>query len=198
MPVTIDDGWGAPGTTMLQACQQTGIEVPHFCYHQRLAIAGNCRMCLVEQEKSPKPMASCAHAGGRRHGHPTESEKAKKARHGVMEIPADQPSARLPDLRSGRRMRSAGRGDGLRLRPRPLSREQARGEGQGFRAAGRDQHDPLHPLHPLHPLPDRRRRASRNWARPAAARTWRSPPMSSARSAPSCPPTSSISARSAR
>ena len=49
-----------PGTTILQACEQAGIEIPHFCYHERLSIAGNCRMCLVEVEKSPKPIASCA------------------------------------------------------------------------------------------------------------------------------------------
>src|SRR6516225_9815374 len=48
------------GTTILQACEHAGIEVAHFCYHERLAIAGNCRMCLVEVEKSPKPIASCA------------------------------------------------------------------------------------------------------------------------------------------
>ena len=47
-------------TTILQACEHAGIEVAHFCYHERLAIAGNCRMCLVEVEKSPKPIASCA------------------------------------------------------------------------------------------------------------------------------------------
>jgi len=50
----------AAGTTILQACQQVGVEIAHFCYHERLAIAGNCRMCLVEVEKSPKPVASCA------------------------------------------------------------------------------------------------------------------------------------------
>src|SRR5438477_121609 len=49
-----------PGTTILQACQQAGVEIPHFCYHERLMIAGNCRMCLVEVERSPKPVASCA------------------------------------------------------------------------------------------------------------------------------------------
>src|SRR5881394_2563806 len=48
------------GTTILQACEHAGIEVAHFCYHERLAIAGNCRMCLVEVERSPKPIASCA------------------------------------------------------------------------------------------------------------------------------------------
>jgi NADH-quinone oxidoreductase subunit G len=74
------------GATVLQACQQAGFEVPHFCYHQRLAIAGNCRMCLVEQEKSPKPIASCAMPAADNMVIHTDSEKAKKARHGVMEF----------------------------------------------------------------------------------------------------------------
>ncbi|HUK00326.1 MAG TPA: NADH-quinone oxidoreductase subunit NuoG [Stellaceae bacterium] len=75
-----------PGTTVLQACQQAGVEVAHFCYHERLAIAGNCRMCLVEQEKAPKPIASCAMPAAEGMVIHTESEKAKKARHGVMEF----------------------------------------------------------------------------------------------------------------
>ena len=48
------------GSTVLQACEAAGREIPVFCYHPRLNIAGNCRMCLVEMEKSPKPIASCA------------------------------------------------------------------------------------------------------------------------------------------
>lgn len=48
------------GMTVLQACEIAGIDIPRFCYHSRLSIAGNCRMCLVEVEKSPKPVASCA------------------------------------------------------------------------------------------------------------------------------------------
>ncbi len=76
----------APGTTILQACQQAGIEIPHFCYHERLNIAGNCRMCLVEVEKSPKPVASCAMPVADGNVILTQSEKAKKARHGVMEF----------------------------------------------------------------------------------------------------------------
>lgn len=44
----------SPGTTVLQACAEAGVEIPRFCYHERLSIAGNCRMCLVEIEKSPK------------------------------------------------------------------------------------------------------------------------------------------------
>jgi NADH-quinone oxidoreductase subunit G len=76
----------APGTTILQACQQAGVEIPHFCYHERLMIAGNCRMCLVEVEKSPKPVASCAMPVADGNVIHTQSEKAKKARHGVMEM----------------------------------------------------------------------------------------------------------------
>jgi NADH-quinone oxidoreductase subunit G len=76
----------AAGATVLQACQQAGIEVPLFCFHERLAIAGNCRMCLVEQEKAPKPIASCAMPAADGMVILTDSEKAKKARKGVMEF----------------------------------------------------------------------------------------------------------------
>src|SRR5690348_4459033 len=75
-----------PGTTVLQACQQAGFEVAHFCFHERLAIAGNCRMCLVEQEKAPKPIASCAMPAAEGMVIHTDSDKAKKARKGVMEF----------------------------------------------------------------------------------------------------------------
>src|SRR5487761_1370295 len=74
------------GTTVLQACQQAGFEVAHFCFHPRLSIAGNCRMCLVEQEKAPKPIASCAMPAADGMVIHTDSERAKKARHGVMEF----------------------------------------------------------------------------------------------------------------
>jgi NADH-quinone oxidoreductase subunit G len=74
------------GTTILQACEQAGIEVAHFCFHERLEIAGNCRMCLVEVEKSPKPVASCAMPVGDGMVVHTNSPTAKKARHGVMEF----------------------------------------------------------------------------------------------------------------
>ena len=75
-----------PGTTILQACEHAGIEVAHFCYHERLAIAGNCRMCLVEVEKSPKPIASCAMPATDGMVVHTKSPKAIKARKGVMEF----------------------------------------------------------------------------------------------------------------
>jgi len=74
------------GTTILQACEHAGIEVAHFCYHERLAIAGNCRMCLVEVEKSPKPIASCAMPATDGMVVHTKSAKAIKAQKGVMEF----------------------------------------------------------------------------------------------------------------
>jgi NADH-quinone oxidoreductase subunit G len=74
------------GTTVLQAAQGLGIEVAHFCYHERLMIAGNCRMCLVEQERAPKPIASCAMPVAEGMVIHTNSEKAKKAQHAVMEM----------------------------------------------------------------------------------------------------------------
>ena len=46
------------GASVIQACEAAGIEIPRFCYHERLSVAGNCRMCLVEVEKAPKPVAS--------------------------------------------------------------------------------------------------------------------------------------------
>ncbi len=46
--------------TLLQACEEAGAEIPRFCFHERLSIAGNCRMCLVELKGAPKPVASCA------------------------------------------------------------------------------------------------------------------------------------------
>ncbi|BBK37369.1 NADH-quinone oxidoreductase [Allostella sp. ATCC 35155] len=75
-----------PGTTVLQACEMLGIEVPRFCFHERLEIAGNCRMCLVEQEKAPKPIASCAMPAADNMVIHTNSPRARKARQGVMEF----------------------------------------------------------------------------------------------------------------
>lgn len=74
------------GLTIIQACQEAGIEVPHFCYHEKLAIAGNCRMCLVEVEKSHKPVASCAVNVSEGMVIKTDTDMVKKAREGVMEF----------------------------------------------------------------------------------------------------------------
>ena len=74
------------GITVLQACEQAGIEIPRFCYHERLSIAGNCRMCLVEMERSPKPIASCAMPVGDGMIIRTNTALVQKARQGVMEF----------------------------------------------------------------------------------------------------------------
>ncbi len=75
-----------PGTSVLQACEAVGIEIPRFCYHDKLSVPANCRMCLVEIEKSPKPVASCAMACGEGMVVRTNTEVVHKARRGVMEM----------------------------------------------------------------------------------------------------------------
>ena len=75
------------GATILQACELAGKEIPRFCYHERLSIAGNCRMCLVEVKPGPpKPQASCALPATDGQEIRTDSEMVKKAREGVMEF----------------------------------------------------------------------------------------------------------------
>ena len=84
----------ADGTTLMAACEEAGAEIPRFCYHERLSIAGNCRMCLVEVAGSPKPIASCAMTVNELRPNPdgspnvvlTKSPLVKKAREGVMEF----------------------------------------------------------------------------------------------------------------
>ena len=97
MPKLIIDGKEievSGSLTLLQACEQAGAEIPRFCYHERLSIAGNCRMCLVEVVGMPKPQASCALGVNdlppNRDGTPkiinTRTPLVKKAREGVMEF----------------------------------------------------------------------------------------------------------------
>ena len=74
------------GLTVLQACEKAGAEIPRFCYHEKLSIAGNCRMCLVEMEKSPKPIASCAMPAAEGMNIKTNTAFVEKARKGVMEF----------------------------------------------------------------------------------------------------------------
>ena len=74
------------GMTVLQACELAGAEIPRFCYHERLSIAGNCRMCLVEMDKSSKPIASCAMPAADGMKIKTNTSFVDKARKGVMEF----------------------------------------------------------------------------------------------------------------
>ena len=74
------------GMTVLQACELADVEIPRFCYHEKLSIAGNCRMCLVEMEKSAKPIASCAMPAAEGMNIKTNTDFVEKARKGVMEF----------------------------------------------------------------------------------------------------------------
>ena len=170
------------GATVLQACELAGKEIPRFCYHERLAIAGNCRMCLVEVKPGPpKPQASCALPAADEQEIFTNTPVVKKAREGVMEFllinhPLDCPICDQGgecDLQD--QAIAYGRGHNR------YRREQARGHREIYGPGGQDDHDPLHPLHALRPLHGAGRRASRRSARSAAARIWRSPPISSRR-----------------
>src|SRR3546814_8971020 len=104
MPNGTIDGFEmeVPGViTVLQACELAGKEIPRFCYHERLSVAGNCRMCLVEISPGPpKPAASCALPVNEGMQIKTDSEMVRKARNGVMEFllinhPLDRKSTRL-------------------------------------------------------------------------------------------------------
>ena len=80
--------------TLMQACEEAGAEIPRFCYHERLSVAGNCRMCLVQWQGAPKPIASCAQTVGDMRMNPdgsppnilTSGDYVEKARNGVMEF----------------------------------------------------------------------------------------------------------------
>jgi NADH-quinone oxidoreductase subunit G len=75
------------GSTILQAAEAAGVEIPRFCYHERLSIAGNCRMCLVEVEKAPpKPIASCGYPAAEGMIVHTDTKMVRNARRGVMEF----------------------------------------------------------------------------------------------------------------
>ncbi len=74
------------GTALIQACERAGVTIPRYCYHEKLMIAGNCRMCLVEVEKAPKPVASCAWPVQPNMVVKTNSPLTHKAREGVMEF----------------------------------------------------------------------------------------------------------------
>jgi len=76
----------ADGMTIIQACEANGIEIPKFCYHERLAIAGNCRMCLVKVEKMPNPVASCGQPIADGMVVHETTQEVKKMREGVMEF----------------------------------------------------------------------------------------------------------------
>ncbi|HMG59712.1 MAG TPA: 2Fe-2S iron-sulfur cluster-binding protein, partial [Burkholderiales bacterium] len=74
------------GATVMEAANGLGIYIPHFCYHKKLSIAANCRMCLVEIEKAPKPQPACATPATEGMKVFTRSDYARQAQDGVMEF----------------------------------------------------------------------------------------------------------------
>nr|CRH07500.1 NADH:ubiquinone oxidoreductase, chain G [Candidatus Magnetococcus massalia] len=89
MPTLIIDGKEIsvqPGATIMEAAKKLGVYVPHFCYHPKLSVAGNCRMCLVEVEKMPKPVVACAMPVSDGMVVKTQSDMAQSSRKGVMEF----------------------------------------------------------------------------------------------------------------
>ena len=141
------------GITILQACELAGRRDPALLLPRAPVDRRQLPHVPGRGEAGSAQAAGELRAARRRQAgdlhHHADGAEGAQGRDGV---PADQPSARLPDLRPGRRVRPAGPGDGLRLRPQPLSREQARRARQGARPAGQDVDEPLHPLHALHPL----------------------------------------------
>ena len=150
--------------TLIQACEVAGIEIPRFCYHERLSIAGNCRMCLVEVVGGPpKPAASCAmqvrdlRPGPE--GQPpvvkTNSPMVKKAREGVMEFLLINHPLDCPICDQGGECDLQDQAMAYGVDFSALPRAQARGRRSGSGPAGRNPHDALHLLHPLRALHDR-------------------------------------------
>lgn len=78
--------WYLQEPQLLQACAKVGMQIPPVCYHDRLSVAGNCRMCFVKIEKAPKPVATCALLFMKGCNILANSEESKKAREGVMEF----------------------------------------------------------------------------------------------------------------
>jgi hypothetical protein len=138
------------GSALIQACEAAGAEIPRFCYHERLSIAGNCRMCLVEVEKAPKPVASCAYPVADGMVVKTDSPMVRKARRGVMEFllinhPLDCPIC--------------DQGGECDLQDQAYSYGMDHSRYAENKRSVKDKYlDALHPLHALHPLLQRDRR----------------------------------------
>jgi ferredoxin len=122
------------GRTVMDAANELGITIPHFCYHRKLSISANCRMCLVDIEKSPKPMPACATLAMPGMIVRTASERARLAQRAVMEFLLIRQRLPLPGGKARR----------------PAKEPGAAGVGAGDGA--------LHPLHALRAFWPRNRR----------------------------------------
>ena len=140
------------GEMIIRATDAHGAYVPRFCYHEKLAVAANCRMCLVEVEKAPKPLPACATPVAEGMKIFTESPRAIGAQRAIMEFllinhPLDCP---ICDQGGECELQDLAVGFG-----RDISRFHERKRSVPGRESGaphRDRHDPLHPVHALHPV----------------------------------------------
>ena len=189
------------GTLVIRAAEMIGITIPRFCDHPLLDPIGACRQCLVDIEGQRKPLASCTTVctDGMVVKTQFTSAVADKAQQGVMELLLDQPPARLPDVRQGRRVPAAEPGHVQRPGRVPVPRGQARvRQAGGDLDRGAARPGAVHLLHPLraHVGGDRGRRLHR--VPRARARGSTSAPPRASRSTPTSPATPSRSARSGR
>ena len=172
------------GKTVLQAAIEAAITVPYYCYHPGIGIDGSCRVCIVKIEKMPKLQTSCSTMCGDGMVVSTRTDEVAGARRRVR-VPADQPSARLPGLRQGRRVPAPGFLLHVRARPKPdgISSSRVRRRGGARRRRLRPDADAqpaaLHSLHALRPLHARRSTATRRSTSSIAATAARSPPSRS-------------------
>jgi NADH-quinone oxidoreductase subunit G len=174
-----------PEYTLLQACEAAGAEIPRFCFHERLSIAGNCRMCLSSSRA--RRSRRVLRLGRARlppgpNGEPpqvlTKTPTVKKAREGVMEFllinhPLDCP---ICDQGGECDLQDQAMAYGIDTTRYHENKRAVPDKYIGPLVATKD--EPLHPLHPLHPLRRRGGRRPGSRARSGAARTWRSRPIS--------------------
>ena len=166
--------------TLMQAAEAAGAEIPRFCYHERLSVAGNCRMCLIEVKGGPpKPQASCAmgvkDVRPGPNGEPpeifTNTPMVKKAREGVMEFLLINHPLDCPICDQGGECDLQDQAMAYGVDTLALFREQARRRRQIHGPAGQDLDEPLHPVHALRPLHHRGRGRRRDGpARPRRGR----------------------------
>ena len=151
------------GITLIQACEQAGVEIPRFCYHERLSIAGNCRMCLIEVVGMPKPIASCAMGVNdlppNKDGSPkvitTTSPMVKKAREGVMEFLLINHPLDCPICDQGGECDLQDQAMAYGVGGSRYAENKRAVEEKYLGPAHQDVHDPLHPVHALRALHDR-------------------------------------------
>ncbi len=149
------------GSTVLQACEAAGKEVPRFCYHERLSIAGNCRMCLVEMERSPKPVASCAMPAGNGMVIKTDTPLVKKAREGVMEFMLINHPLDCPICDQGGECDLQDQAMGYGHADSRYQEEKRAVENKNMGPLDFNHYDALYSLHPMCPFRNRGGRCAR-------------------------------------